>query len=60
MSEKPTIEEIEDAIPEERKNPSFGDEGEGIIDVMERWEIDDHERGAHDGDHPTCPKCNDE
>jgi len=56
---KPTIEELEDAIPDERKNLSFGDEDEGLIDVMEQSEIDAHERGAHDGDHPTCPLCND-
>ena len=41
-----------------RKNLSFGEEGEDIIDVMEQSEIDAHERGAHDGDHTTCPECN--
>jgi len=56
---KPTIEELEDAIRDERKNLSFGGEEEGLIDVMEQSEIDAHERGAHDGDHPTCPLCND-
>jgi hypothetical protein len=55
---KKTIKEIEDAIPQERKNLSFGGPGEDIIDVMEQSEIDAHERGAHDGDHPTCPLCN--
>jgi hypothetical protein len=60
MSDKPTIEELEAQIPEDRKNLSFGGEGEDIIDVMEQSERDAHERGAHDGDHPTCPVCNDE
>jgi len=36
--DKPTIEEIEDAIPEERKNLSFGGPDEDIPDVMDRWE----------------------
>jgi hypothetical protein len=35
---KPAIEEIEDAIPEERKNLSFGGPDEDILDVMDRWE----------------------
>ena len=55
---QPTLEEIEDAIPDERKNLSFGDEGEGLIDVMERSERKAHEYGSHDGTHPTCPLCN--
>ena len=59
MSNKPSIQEIEDAIPDERKNLSFGDEDEGLIDVMEQSEREAHERGAHDDDHPTCPICND-
>jgi hypothetical protein len=36
--DKPTIEEIEDAIPEVRKNLSFGGPDEDILDVMDRWE----------------------
>jgi len=36
--DKPTIGEIEDAIPEERKNLSFGGPDEDILDVMDRWE----------------------
>ena len=54
---KPTMDELEASIPEERKNLSFGGEGESIIDVMEQHETDMHERGNHDGDHPTCPVC---
>jgi len=39
MSEKrPTIEEMEEAIPDERKNLSFGGPDEDILDVMDRWE----------------------
>jgi hypothetical protein len=34
----PTIEEIEDAIPEERKNMSFGGPDQDIIDVMDEME----------------------
>jgi hypothetical protein len=60
MSDKPTLEELEAQIPEERKNLSFGDADEGLIDVMEQSEREAHERGAHDGEHPTCPVCNDE
>ena len=58
MTPKPTIEEVEAQIPDDRKNLSFGGEGEDIIDVMEQSEVDAHERGAHDAEHPTCPKCN--
>jgi len=54
---KPTIEELEDAIPDEKKNLSFGNEDEGLIDVMEQSEREAHKRGAHDGTHPTCPLC---
>jgi hypothetical protein len=52
------IAEIEEAIPDERKNLSFGDEGESIVDVMEQSERKMHRRGGHDGEHPTCPLCN--
>jgi len=44
--DKPTIKEIEEAIPDERKNLSFGGPDEDILDVMDRWEdkeIDDTE-----------------
>lgn len=55
----PTIQEIEDAIPDERKNMSFGGEGEDVIDVMERSEKRSHHQGYHDEyEHPTCPLCN--
>ena len=54
---KPTIEELEDTIPDEKKNLSFGDEDEGLIDVMEQSERKAHKRGTHDGTHPTCPLC---
>lgn len=57
---KPTIEEIEDQIPEERKKMSFGGEDESIIDVMEQSEKDAHHRGRHlNEEHPTCPLCPD-
>jgi len=46
--DKPTIEEIEDAIPEERKNLSFGGPDEDILDVMDRW--DDQTDNAADDD----------
>jgi len=46
--DKPTIEEIEDAIPEERKNLSFGGPDEDILDVMDRW--DDQTDNAGDDD----------
>jgi hypothetical protein len=36
--DKPTIEEIEEAIPEERKNMSFGGPDEDILDVMDRMD----------------------
>jgi len=56
----PTLEEIEESMPEERKNLSFGGPDEGIIDVMERAEKDAHHRGQHmDEEHPTCPFCSD-
>lgn len=56
-----TLEEIEESIPEERKNLSFGGGAdEGIIDVMEQTEKDAHHRGQHmDEEHPTCPFCPD-
>jgi hypothetical protein len=58
--DKPTIEEIEDQIPEERKKMSFGGDGEDIIDVMDQSEKDAHHRGRHvDEKHPTCPLCPD-
>jgi hypothetical protein len=43
-----------------RRHLSFGGEGESIIDVMERAEIEAHDRGQHDGEHDTCPVCNGE
>ena len=59
MSDKPTIEEIESAIPDERKELSFGGPDEGIIDVMERHEKEQHHRGEHMDDaletFPLCP-----
>lgn len=55
----PTIQEIEDAIPDKRKNMSFGGEGEDVIDVMEQSEKRSHRQGYHDEyEHPTCPLCN--
>jgi hypothetical protein len=61
MSEpKPTLEEIEDAIPEERKNLSFGGPDEGLIDVMEKHEKKQHDRGKHiDNKLESCPLCPD-
>jgi hypothetical protein len=53
----PAIEKIESAIPEERKNMSFGGEGEGLIDVIERCERKRHERQGHDGTASDCAKC---
>lgn len=40
MSDKnsPTIEEIEETIPDERKNLSFGGPDQDIIDVMDEME----------------------
>jgi hypothetical protein len=35
---QPTIEEIEEAIPEERKNLSFGGPDQDILDVMDEME----------------------
>jgi hypothetical protein len=43
---KPTIEELEAAIPEERKNMSFGGPDEDILDVMDRMDEDDEEGDA--------------
>jgi len=52
------IDQIEDAIPEERKNLSFGGEGESVIDVMANCERDLHKAGQHpDNEHQTCPLC---
>jgi len=57
---KPTFEEIEDAIPDDRMHMSFGDEGEDIIDVMDDIEKEQHHRGKHmDEDLETCPYCPD-
>lgn len=52
------IEQIESEIPDERKNLSFGGEGESIIDVMDRADEDAHKRGLHE-DEPRadCPLC---
>lgn len=55
---KGLIEQIEDAIPEDRKKMSFGGDGEDVIDVMENCERDMHKAGRHpDNEHPTCPLC---
>jgi len=55
----PTIEEIEESIPEERKKMSFGGDGEDIIDVMEQSEVAMHKQGRHpENEHDTCPMCN--
>jgi predicted RecB family nuclease len=57
---EPTIEDLEDAIPDERKNLSFGDKDESVIDVMEETEKEQHHRGNHIGDEcNTCPWCPD-
>jgi hypothetical protein len=61
MSEtpQPTIEEIEETIPDERKNLSFGDADESLIDVLEEADKEAHERGQHeDGMYRECPLCN--
>jgi len=61
MNDKlPTMEEIEAQIPDERKNMSFGDEGETIIDVMDEHEKEQHHRGKHMEDElSSCPFCPD-
>ena len=58
--ELPTIEEIEEQIPEDRKHMSFGGEGETIIDVMDDIEKEQHHHGKH-MDEPlgSCPYCPD-
>jgi len=54
------IKEIEDAIPDERKNLSFGDPDQDIIDVMDEAEKEQHHRGEHmDDELETCPFCPD-
>lgn len=58
---QPTIDEIEDAIPDERKNMSFGDADESLIDVLEKADKEAHERGQHDGEmYHDCPLCTQE
>lgn len=52
-----TIEEIEEAIPDERKNMSFGGPDEDIIDVMIQAEQDRHERQGHEGTFEDCSEC---
>lgn len=52
----------EDEIAEQlgielNKEMSFGGEGEGLIDVLDRADIDAHERGLHDEHHAGCPRC---
>jgi hypothetical protein len=54
---KPTIEEIEEAIPDEQKNMSFGGPDEDIIDVMIQAERKTHEYQDHDGSFEDCPEC---
>jgi hypothetical protein len=61
VSDDEIIEEIEDVIPDERKNLSFGGPDEGIIDVLEDADKRAHERGAHEGDERAdCPLCDTE
>lgn len=45
---------------EPRRHLSFGGEGETILDVMDRADIDAHESGLHDEHHPGCPLCEEE
>lgn len=60
VDQLPTMEEIEDAIPEDRKKLSFGGPDEGIIDVMDRMEEEAHWKGRHmDEELETCPACPD-
>jgi|APHM01.1.fsa_nt_gi hypothetical protein len=55
---RPTINEIEQAIPDERKSMSFGDSDELLGDVLDQADRDAHERGQHDGEnHADCPLC---
>jgi len=56
-SNQVTIAEIEEAIPEERKNLSFGGSDEGLIDVMEREDKKAHKRGLHEEPREECPLC---
>ena len=42
---------------EPRREMSFGGEGESILDVLDRADIDAHERGMHDEYHAGCPRC---
>lgn len=54
----PTLQEIEESIPDERKNLSFGGPEQGLMDVMDEHEVDMHERGHHDEEAlETCPRC---
>jgi len=54
------IEDIEDAIPDERKNLSFGGPDQDVIDVMDEMEKEQHHRGEHmDDELATCPFCPD-
>jgi len=45
---QPTIEEIEDAILEERKNLSFGGPDQDILDVMD--EIEERRQNDEEGE----------
>lgn len=55
---KPTLQEIEDSIPDDRKNLSFGGLDEGLMDVMDQHEVEMHERGHHDDEAlESCPQC---
>jgi hypothetical protein len=61
MTDENIIEDIEEAIPEERKNLSFGGPDEGLVDVLEDADEQAHKRGAHEGDkRADCPLCDTE
>jgi len=58
--ELPTMEEIEAEIPDDRKNLSFGGEGESVLDVMDRKDKEAHHRGQHmNEENECCPWCPD-
>jgi len=60
MSDPVTIKEIEETIPDDRKKLSFGGGNEGILDVMDRMDKEDHHNGRHMNDEKECcPFCPD-
>jgi len=59
--DQPSIEEIEAAIPDDRKHMSFGGPDEDILDVMDRMDKraeelrDGESRDGNDGVRPVPP-----